>query len=202
SGKGMTVSLYRCPAESLSFLKRQFPEKFDFAILGFGLLSYVKYADVLVPHIPDSDKWGGVVDLLKDNGGLLFSVYNENSNAYRVVQSRQYSEDSLSIAAMMDLSGGFLRVGNRHFACEAFSLQQTVRLMQRAGLCVDTENDVGTFPQLHLVCDNTVAHSKWKKDPVFPLGVFNPNLYEADIAHSRIESDHGHYIIGVGWRTV
>jgi hypothetical protein len=180
----------------MSFLGSRFPDGFDLVIMGFGFLSYVRYSTVLPALVPGGAA-GGVVKHLRKDGRLLFSVYNELSLAYDVVARLDYSNEDVAIAALMDLSTGFLKVGrNRYFACEAFSSARMMRLLRQSGLVVD-EEDVRTFPTLHLAARNTIANREWPADPDFSPGCFSPSQYALDVSLSQVLCDRGHYILGV-----
>ncbi len=189
------VSLFRAPAERLTFLEQRYPDGFDLAVLGFGFLSYVKYADVLLA-CPQKPPVGGVVPLLRDNAPLIFSVYNENSAVYERIASFDDPDDELPIAALMDLSEGRLKVAEHYFACEAFTPARMMRFLRQAGLSVAPEN-VYTFPTAHLMMCNSDA-KRLPCDPDFPpTGRFDRWLYGLDRDLSKVINERGHYVVGV-----
>jgi len=193
--KRLHVSLFRAPAEELGFLKECRNGLFDLVILGFGLLSYVRYAQVLPPDLQNEES-SGLLGLLKPGGRLIFSVYNEDSAIYRRLAELEQPDEEMPIAALMDTSTGSLKVGeNRFFACEAFTTKRIVRFLRQAGLCVSPES-VTTFPTLHLMLNRSTARS-FPADPNFPQGTFSEDVYKMDCDISRVLSGRGHYIVGV-----
>lgn len=189
------VSLFRSPAEHLAFLKDRYPEGFDLVIMGFGLLSYVKYTDVLLAS-PEKPASTGVFPLLKNGGKLLFSVYNEESAIYARVANLDYPDSEIPIAALMDLTEGRLKVGEHYFNCEAFTKTRIMRFMRQAGLSVAPEN-VWSFPTLHLMMNNSEVNEFLRDDPDFPPGKFSEALYKLDWDLSRVLPDRGHYMVGI-----
>ncbi len=191
------VSLYRAPAENIHAMKARYPNGFDLAILGFGFLSYVRSWQVL-PFAVQVRPTTGLWPLLREEGRLLFSVYNEHSIVYQVMKSslsRDYSQDC-PIAAIMELEAGRLRVGeNRYFECEAFTPARMMRFLNQAGFDVE-ESQIKTFPTLHLALKNTQSGT-FTPHPEFPYGRFDVNLYEYDRRLSMMFSDRGHYLLGV-----
>ena len=192
------VSLFRATAERLSFLAERGEECFDLAVLGFGLLSYVGYTDVL-PACPQKPPTTGLWRLLKAGAPLVFSVYNENSAVYERIARLDYPDAELPIAAVMDLSEGRLKVGNYYFKSEAFTSTRMVRFLRQAGFSV-TPEDVMTFPTAHLMMHNSEA-KRLPLDTEFPPGRFDPDLYSLDRDLSAVVKDRGHYVVGVASKT-
>ena len=202
------VSLFRAPAESLQFLTERYPDKFDFAIMAFGLLSYVRYKEVLPSEVHGTQS--GLVPLLNIGAKVLFSVYNEQSAIYgriRALPSGEAERD-LPIAALMNLATGKLRVcESRVIACEAFSCERFVRLLRQAGLSVDPD-EVMTFPTIHLALQNSLVMSGdsavripgFEDDPILPPGRYSRSLIRLDAELSRTLKDKGHYILGLATR--
>jgi SAM-dependent methyltransferase/CheY-like chemotaxis protein len=189
------VSLFRAPAERLAFLTHRYPDGFDLAVLGFGFLSYVKYADV-VPACPQKPPATGVVPVLRSGAPLIFSVYNENSAIYERIAVPDHDDDDLPIAALMDLTEGRLRVGEHYFACEAFTPARMMRFLRQGGLDVKPEN-VCTFPTAHLMLHNSDAE-RLPEDREFPsTGHFDSRLYAIDRDLSAVIKGRGHYVVGV-----
>jgi len=62
--------------------------------------------------------------LLKGIGNLFLSVYNEDSAIYSRVTNLNYPDSEIPIAAFMDLADGRLKVGDRYFNCEAFTIDR------------------------------------------------------------------------------
>jgi SAM-dependent methyltransferase/DNA-binding NarL/FixJ family response regulator len=203
----LRVSLYRAPAENLAFLRERYPDGFDVVILGFGLLSYVRYRHIL--PAAGSGPGSGVVPLLKPGGKLLFSVYNERSAIYERIRLLQGGEDEsdLPLAALMNLATGRLRVCERlEVACEAFRVDRVIRLLRQAGLSIDPD-EVTTFPTVHLMLRNSAVMSGdngndlgFREDPWLPPGKSSKCLIDLDIQVSRALADRGHYIVGLATR--
>jgi SAM-dependent methyltransferase len=194
------VSLYRAPAENIHALKARYSDGFDLAVLGFGLLSYVRSSQVL-PFAVQAKPTMGIWALLRAEGELLFSVYNEDSIVYDTVKlNRDYAQDC-PIAAIMELEAGRLKVGeNRYFECEAFTLARMSRFLSQAGFDVE-ESRIETFPTLHLALKN--SHSgTFQPHPEFPYGRFDNDLYEYDRRLSMMFRDRGHYLVGVAVKKV
>lgn len=206
------VSLFRAPAENLEFLQHRYPAGFDFVIMGFGLLSYVKYGDVL-PAVVAGGSNTGLVPLLRSGARVLFSVYNEQSAVYDRIRllGNCDEERDLPIAALMNLSTGRLRVGtSREIACETFRCERIVRFLRQAGLSVDP-GDVMTFPTAHLALSNRRVMSDenlsdkqkeprmpgFQDDPILPPGRYSPSLLDLDTELSRALKDRGHYVLGL-----
>jgi len=198
------VTLFRAPVESLEFLKDRYPDGFDLVLMGFGLLSYVRYKQLLPSQVGPRPT-SGVVPLVKPKGTVLFSVYNERSAIYEWLRrlNDPKAEKDLPIAAVVNLATGRLEVaGAMAIACEAFRIERVVRLLRQAGLSVDP-GEVCTFPALHLVLQNSVAASGkygFQKDPILPPGKYSPGLMDLDIELSRSLRDRGHYIVGFARR--
>jgi len=193
------LSLFRAPAEHLVFLSERYPDGFDLAIMGFGFLSYVKYSDIL-PASPNKPAENGIFPLVKGGGKLILSVYNEDSAIYSRVATLEYPDSEIPIAALMDLAEGRLRVGDRYFNCEAFTIKRIMRFLRQAGFSVSGEN-ISTFPTLHLTMCNSLALN-FPDDPDFPSGKFNPDLYNLDKDLSRVLSGKGHYIVGIAEKPI
>jgi len=192
----LTVTAYRATAEHLDTFRQRYDGGFDLAILGFGFLSYVRYGHVLPPAVQTEAK-SGLAPLMKDNGMILFSVYNEESAIYHRVDKKPGSKDQqdLPIAAVMELDSGRLRVGEgRYFECEAFTKARMSRLLAQAGFA-STTADFVTFPTLHLALDNSQALT-FAPDAEFCGGRFDPRLYAYDKQISKLFEDQGHYIVG------
>lgn len=192
----LSVSLFRASAERINFAANLFPDGFDFVILGFGFLSYVRYNAVVVPIGQESES-SGVVPLIREGGHLLFSVYNENSAIYDRIAKLNYPDSELPIAAIMDPVSGFLQVADppRFFACEAFTIPRIQRFLRQGGLIVDPEA-VSTFPTLHLMLQQS-DRENIPKDPELPPGHFSPDFYRMDVDLSHSIPSRGHYIVGV-----
>jgi SAM-dependent methyltransferase/CheY-like chemotaxis protein len=190
----LEVSLFRATAEDLDFLQVRQPEGFDVVVAGFGLLSYVKYADVL-PASPEEAPARGLHRLLREDGALLFSVYNEDSLIYDRIKRLGHADEEIPIAALMDLAQGGLRVGKRTFSCEAFAVPRFTRFVRQAGFLVSPE-DVYTFPTLHLALKTSEAEA-FDPDPAFPPARFSPSLYGLDLNLSKVLGTRGHYVTGV-----
>lgn len=184
------TTLFRAPAERLSFLNKRYPQQFDFVILGFGFLSYVKYVDIIPPAAGGES--AGVRSILKESGRLLFSVYNEKSLAYSEA-CEQFSQEESPIAAKMALEDGTLEVGDKKIACEAFSMDRMARLLKQGGYELET---MTTFPTVHLTLPNSHADG-FDESPQFPLGKFNQQLYDLDLVVSKALENRGHYIVGI-----
>jgi SAM-dependent methyltransferase len=175
---------------------------YDLIIAGFGFLSYVNYKFVLSPV---QKGLGGLGLMLRPGGKLIASVYNENSLIYDVIAGSQLTKEEISIAAVVDVNAGILRVGAYKILCEAFSISRLCRLIRQAGLFVSTDS-VMTFPSQHLSINN--KHCQEGRldgfvrggDPQFPLGFFNQQLYEQDIILSKYLKNRGHYIVAVASR--
>ncbi len=214
------VSLFRAPAENIEFLRERYPDGFDLAIMGFGLLSYVRYGSVLPAKVGSAPN-SGLVPLLRPGAKIVFSVYNEQSAIYDRIRmlGTCAEEDDLPMAALMNLATGRLRVGSgMEIACEAFRCERIVRFMRQAGLSVDPD-DVTTFPTAHLALSNKrvmhvpdsaqVAENSesgdqkdsgmpgFQNDPILAPGRFSPSLIELDSQLSRTLRDRGHYVMGL-----
>ncbi len=214
------VSMFRAPAENLDFLHERYPDGFDLVIMGFGLLSYVRYGDVLPAKVGAAPS-SGLVPLLKPGAKVIFSVYNEQSAIYdRIRGLADCSEEGdLPIAALMNLATGRLRVAeDMEIACEAFRCERIVRLLRQAGLSIDPEQVV-TFPTAHLALSNRMVmqvpdvgsdHAlektgagpidpilDFRNDPILVPGRFSQSLIDLDAELSRILRDRGHYVLGL-----
>jgi SAM-dependent methyltransferase len=207
------ISLFRSPVEHLGFLAERYGKKdrtksdtdaFVFAIMGFGLPSYVRYHQVL-PASPEKLPESGLVPLLKPGGNLLFSVYNETSVIYDRVRSGKLAnpDTDMPIAALMDLSKGHLRVGSEgsalYFACEAFTVNRISRFLQQVGLSVNPEQ-IYTYPTAHLLLRNSDA-DRFPQDGMFPGGRFSEEMARLDQDLSAVFGNRGHYIVGLANRS-
>ncbi|MCM2374659.1 methyltransferase [Aporhodopirellula aestuarii] len=194
----LNVSLFRATAERLGFLGEGDAMSFDLVVLGFGFLSYVNYREVLKSNTGDEGP-GGVFDLLRPGGKLVFSVYNEASAVYDRIARTHTANDEMPVAAVMDPATGFLQVDlTRNFACDPFTVDRITRFVRQGGLTIDPE-DVETFPTLHLMVNQSEC-ADLPTHPIFAPGRWDQSLYELDRRLSKVMPNRGHYIVGVASR--